>query len=159
MVGGLKRGCGLKSKRLRESSYPKPPRLYYHKVGLMVFKPKLPYRIIFTCGGCGYILKVFKSGKGRGLYHVTIKRIHKTYGGVCPQCGRKLNIKPKRIEFKTLKEHLDVEASTSTRHLTVRIPTWMYEKLESLVKSGLYKTKADFVLKAIMRMLEEHKEH
>jgi predicted RNA-binding Zn-ribbon protein involved in translation (DUF1610 family) len=122
--------------------------------------PRLPYVIVFTCGNCGYVLHTFRSREGRGLYHIPLKKIHKTYFGKCPECGKELNRRPRRIEFKTLKElnqYLEVEAST--RHLTVRIPTWMYEKLESLVKSGLYKTKADFVLKAIMRMLEEHKEH
>jgi DNA-directed RNA polymerase subunit M/transcription elongation factor TFIIS len=111
------------------------------------------YVIVFTCGNCGYVLHTFKSKQGRGLYH--IPKIHKRYFGKCPACGKELDKKPKRIEFTTLKEHkqyLEVEASTT--HLTVRIPTWMYDHIVKLVKSGVFKSKSEFIVKAILKMLE-----
>jgi hypothetical protein len=122
--------------------------------------PRLPYVIVFTCGNCGYVLHTFKSRMGRGLYHIPLKKIHKTYFGKCPSCGKELNRRPRRIEFKTLKElnqYLEVEAST--RHLTVRIPTWMYDIIVKLVEDGKFKSKSEFIVKAIMRLLEEHGLH
>jgi hypothetical protein len=124
----------------------------------MPFKPKLPYKILFVCKECKYDLYVFQNRKGRGLYHVTLKRIREIYGGVCPRCGKRLE-KPTRLEFKTLKEHADIEASTSTRHLTVRVPTWMYDIIVKLVKSGKFKSKSEFIVKAILKLLEEHGLH
>jgi hypothetical protein len=124
----------------------------------MPFKPKSPYKILFVCGGCKHVLHVFKSRKGRGLYHITLRRIYEIYGGVCPRCGKRFE-KPTRLEFKTFKEHMVMEASTSTRHLTVRIPTWMYDIIMKFIADGKFKSKTEFIIKAILKMLEEHGLH
>jgi len=60
--------------------------------------------------------------------------------------GKELSRRPRRIEFKTLKElnqYLEVEAST--RHLTVRIPTWMYEAIKRLVENGKFKSRTELI--------------
>jgi len=124
-------------------------------------RSKLPYVIVFTCGNCGYVLHTFRSKMGRGLYHIPLKKIHKAYFGKCPACGKELSRRPRRIEFKTLKElnqYLEVEA-TSTTHLTVRIPTWMYEAIKRLVENGKFKSRTELITKAVLEFLEKHGLH
>jgi transcription initiation factor IIE alpha subunit len=124
-------------------------------------RSKLPYVIVFKCGGCGYILEIFKSRRGKGLYHTPLRKIHKAYLGKCPKCGKELSRRPKGIEFKTLGEHkqyLEVEA-TSTTHLTVRIPTWMYEAIKRLVENGKFKSRTELITKAVLEFLEKHGLH
>jgi hypothetical protein len=123
-------------------------------------RSKLPYTIVFKCGNCGYVLHTFKSKQGRGLYHTPLRKIHKAYFGKCPACGKELSRRPNRIEFKTLKElnqYLEVEAST--RHLTVRIPTWMYEAIKRLVENGKFKSRTELITKAVLEFLEKHGLH
>lgn len=113
---------------------------------------------MFMCGNCGYVLHTFRSKMGRGLYH--IPKIHKLYFGKCPACGKELK-KPKRIEFKTLKEHKqkqNFETKAST-FITARIPTWMYDTITKLVEDGKFKSKSEFIVKAILSYLEEHGLH
>jgi ssDNA-binding Zn-finger/Zn-ribbon topoisomerase 1 len=121
----------------------------------------MPYKIIFTCGDCGYPLDIIE-GRGKGLYHVTVSKIHRKYGGKCPRCGRELQKRPKRIEFKTSKEyeeHMNVEVSIGTKLLTVRIPVWMYEAMMDLIRKGEFKTKTEFIIRAITKLLEGYKTH
>jgi hypothetical protein len=127
----------------------------------MSYQPSQPYRIIVTCGNCGYVLRTIKEGMGRGVYQLSIKRIHKTYGGRCPKCGKELDKRPKRIEFKTLKEaseYLDT-STKNTKLISARIPIWMDEAIKRLVENGVFKSKNEFIVKAIMKMLEEHGIH
>jgi len=100
---------------------------------------------------------------GRGVYQLSLKRIHKMYGGRCPKCGKELDKKPKKVEFKTLKEageYTNIDKNTkTTKLLTIRIPIWMDEAIKRLVENGKFKSKTEFIVKAIMKMLEEHKVH
>jgi hypothetical protein len=130
----------------------------------MPYQATMPYRITILCGNCGYPLRVIKEGMGRGVYQLSLKKIHKMYGGRCPKCGKELDKKPKKVEFKTLKEaseymNVDTKGVKITKLLTVRIPTWMDEAIKDLVKRGVFKSKTEFIVKAIMKMLEEHKVH
>jgi len=105
-------------------------------------------------------LRTIKEGMGRGVYQLSLSRIHKMYGGRCPKCGKELDKKPKKVEFKTLKEaneYVGVE-SKITKLLTIRIPVWMDEAIKDLVKRGVFKSKTEFIVKAIMKMLEEHRD-
>jgi len=130
----------------------------------MSYEATMPYRIVVMCENCGYPLRVIKEGMGRGVYQLSLKKIHKTYGGKCPKCGKELQKRPRRIEFKTLKEaseytNIDTKGVKITKLLTIRIPTWMDEAIKDLVKRGVFKSKTEFIVKAIMKMLEEHKVH
>jgi len=127
----------------------------------MPYQPSQPYRIMILCSNCGYVLRTIKEGMGRGVYQLSLKKIHKMYGGRCPKCGKELDKKPKKVEFKTLKasEYIDTKSIKITKLLTIRIPTWMDEAIKHLVEKGMFKSKTEFIVKAIMKMLEEHKVH
>ncbi len=121
--------------------------------------PSKPFRIMFVCSGCGHLLDVIRSGRGRHLGLVTLRRTLRVYDGVCPSCGRQLNVKPEKLEFTVFKEQyggVGVPAPARLRHLTLRIPTWMDEALERLVKNGVAKSKSQLVRKAVERLLKEH---
>jgi predicted nucleic-acid-binding Zn-ribbon protein len=126
----------------------------------MPYQPQ-PYRIVVLCGSCGYRLRVIKEGIARGVHQLSIKRILEINGGKCPKCGKRLNKRPEKIEFKTIKEaseYLDVDDDVKKRKLiTIWMPVQLDEAIKELVKQGKAKSRNEFILKAIVKMLEEHK--
>jgi hypothetical protein len=103
---------------------------------------------------------VIKNGIARGVYQLSIKRILEINGGKCPKCGKKLS-KPKKIEFKTIEEASEyLNADTEKRKLiTIWMPTWVDQAIKELVKQGRAKSRNEFILRAIIKMLEEMLEH
>ena len=127
----------------------------------MPYQPSQPYRIMILCSNCGYPLRVIKEGMGRGVYQLSIKKIHKTYGGKCPKCGKELQKRPRRVEFKTLKEasmYMNVDTKT-TKRITILMPAWMYDTITRLVKEGRFKSRTELITKAVLKFLEEHGLH
>jgi hypothetical protein len=125
----------------------------------------VPYAIVFKCRGCGGVLEVgrgaehVKGGSGRHVGIVTTRRVYEAYEGVCPYCGRELALKPERLEFKTLGEHgeyLSTDASTLIRTMTFKVPAWIEEAVERLVREGAYRSKSQFLRRAVLKLLEEH---
>jgi ribosomal protein S27AE len=127
----------------------------------MPYEATMPYRIVIMCGECGYVLRTIKEGMGRGVYQLSIKKIHKTYGGKCPKCGKELQKRPRRIEFKTLKEageYVSVDTKT-TKRITILMPVWLYNLITRLVKEGRFKSRTELITKAVLKFLEEHGLH
>jgi hypothetical protein len=125
----------------------------------MPLRATQPFRIVFVCSACGHILDVLRDGRGRHLGCITLRRTLKVYGGVCPNCGRQLNVKPEKLEFASFKEQyggVGVPAPARLKHITLRIPAWMDKAIERLVESGVAKTKSQFIRKAVERSLKEH---
>jgi hypothetical protein len=125
----------------------------------------MPYVIVFKCRGCGGILEVggeverVRGGGGRHPHILASRSVYKVYDGVCPYCGRELDLKPERLEFGRLREHpeyLNVKTKRWVRTLTCKVPILIDEMVERLVKEGVYKTKAQFIRKAILKLLKEH---
>jgi hypothetical protein len=74
-------------------------------------------------------------------------------------CGRRLEAKPAKIEFKTLKEyeeHYKPSTPQQSRVVAFHLPAWADEAIERLVASGAYKSKSQFLRKAVLKLLEEH---
>jgi predicted nucleic-acid-binding Zn-ribbon protein len=127
----------------------------------MPYEATMPYRIVVMCENCGFPLRVIKEGMGRGVYQYNIKKIHKTYGGKCPKCGKELSRRPRSMVFKTLKEaseYMDVDVKT-TKRVTILMPVWLYDLITKLVREGKFKSRTELITKAIMKMLDEQKIH
>jgi hypothetical protein len=125
----------------------------------------MPYVIVFKCRGCGGILEVggeverVRGGGGGHPHILTSRRVYKVYDGMCPYCGRELDLKPERLEFERLREHpeyLNVKTKRLAKTLTCKVSMLVDEMIERLVKEGVYKNKAQFIRKAILKLLKEH---
>jgi hypothetical protein len=120
------------------------------------------YKIILKCAGCGYTLYTVHGGGrhgGRGAGHLSIEKVRRHYDYTCPVCGRRLEARPAKIEFTTLKEYEERYKPSTTpqsRMVAFYLPTWADEAIERLVASGAYKSKSEFLRKAVMKLLEEH---
>ncbi|MEM4846458.1 MAG: hypothetical protein QW794_01705 [Thermosphaera sp.] len=44
----------------------------------------------YVCGGCGYVLYEFRYDRGSTAAMRTPAEVIRTYRGVCPRCGKKL---------------------------------------------------------------------
>jgi Arc/MetJ-type ribon-helix-helix transcriptional regulator len=53
-------------------------------------------------------------------------------------------------------EYLNAEASTLIRTMTFKVTAWIEEAVERLVREGLYRSKSQFLRKAVLKLLEEH---
>jgi DNA repair exonuclease SbcCD ATPase subunit len=109
-------------------------------------------------------LRVIKNGIARGVHQLSIKKIYEIHGGRCPRCNKELSKKPGKIEFKKLDEageYLNVDnVDTRKRKLiTIWMPTWVDQAIKELVKQGRAKSRNEFILRAIIKMLEEMLEH